>query len=289
MFEKVVMATDLSDDWDAIIACAGEFKTLGCRRVVLTHVLVAKGLVGTDTAALAEARPRLEAQKARLEDQGFEVEVETPVGLPAYSLNEVALKHCASLIVVGSHGKSAWREAILGSVASALLHHARFPILLINVKNFQSGGLESSCQLRATELLRHVLFPTDFSSVAGGAVDYVEYLASRGLSRVTVLQALEIEEATPPAFLEWAESAARGSMDALEKRLHAAGISEVNAQVSHGHPISLALDLVEKQDISLIVLGAQGKSLLSEIFLGSVAYNISRLAPCPVLLIPPAA
>jgi len=31
-------------------------------------------------------------------------------------------------------------------------------------------------------------------------------------------------------------------------------------------------------------MGTQGRSLLAEILLGSVAYNIARLAPCPVLL-----
>jgi hypothetical protein len=30
MFEKIVLATDFSTDWDQIIACAAEFKALGC-------------------------------------------------------------------------------------------------------------------------------------------------------------------------------------------------------------------------------------------------------------------
>jgi nucleotide-binding universal stress UspA family protein len=34
-------------------------------------------------------------------------------------------------------------------------------------------------------------------------------------------------------------------------------------------------------------MGTQGKGFIKEIFLGSVAHNVSRLAACPVLLIPP--
>ena len=45
--------------------------------------------------------------------------------------------------------------------------------------------------------------------------------------------------------------------------------------------------LLESQDISLIVMGTQGKGFIQELFLGSVAHNVSRLATCPVLLIPP--
>ena len=32
----------------------------------------------------------------------------------------------------------------------------------------------------------------------------------------------------------------------------------------------------------------QGQSYIAEISLGSVAHSISRFAPCPILLIPPA-
>ncbi|MGV8072953.1 MAG: universal stress protein [Syntrophobacteraceae bacterium] len=64
-----------------------------------------KGLVGTYSAKHLESQPKLEAQRKQLESQGFHVIVETPVGFPAFSLKDVAKRHCASLIVVGSHGK----------------------------------------------------------------------------------------------------------------------------------------------------------------------------------------
>jgi nucleotide-binding universal stress UspA family protein len=55
-----------------------------------------------------------------------------------------------------------------------------------------------------------------------------------------------------------------------------------------GHPVPVILESLQANDISLIVLGTQGKGFIEEIFLGSVAHNISRFAPCPLLLIPPA-
>jgi nucleotide-binding universal stress UspA family protein len=286
MFGKIVLATDLSTDWDHIIGCTEELRALGATQAVLTHVLVPRGLVGASDVAESEAQPKLEEQRKLLELQGFEVTIETPVGLPAFSLNDVALRHCASLIVLGSHGKSAWREAILGSVSSAVLHEARLPILLINVKRLMEGGRGGSCQLRKHELLRHVLFPTDFSKVAGDIPPVIEHLAARGLSELTVLHAMELLDAYPPAILEPAENAARGYMDALLSRFKASGIPRVNGKVVRGHPTPAALELLRTGEFSLVVMGTQGKSLLSEILLGSVAYNISRLAPCPVLLIP---
>jgi nucleotide-binding universal stress UspA family protein len=286
MFEKIVLATDLSTDWDRIVACAAEFKALGCTRTILTHVIVTRGLVGADVVVREESEPKLEQQKRQLQEHGFEVIVETPIGLPAFSLNEVAQSHCASLIVVGSHGKSTWWEAVLGSVSNALLHNARFPILLINVKRLREEKPEARCQLHTRELLRHVLFPTDFSTVAGQAVPLLEYLVPRGLSEVTLLHALDVLDAYPPAVLAPAEAAARGFIEDLVQRLKAAGISRVHSHISKGHPIAMILDALKTGDYSLVVMGTQGRSLLTEILLGSVAYNIARLAPCPVLLIP---
>ncbi|NLJ26522.1 MAG: universal stress protein [Deltaproteobacteria bacterium] len=288
MFEKIVLSTDLSSDWDDIVACAEEFKVLGCKEIILTHVLGAKGLDVHDmeTFLSPEGQARLEAQKNRLESQGFRVAVETPAGLPALSLNEVTQRHSASLIVMGSHGKSPWREAILGSVSNALLHHARFPILLINVKRLREEALGAICQLRTTELLRHVLFPTDFSEIADEAAKVLESLVSKGLSEVTVLHTLEMVESHPTAVLRPDEGPPRSRLKIEEERFRKAGVPRVNSHFTKGHPISRILEALREGNFSLVVMGAQGKGLVSEIFLGSVAYNIARLAPCPVLLIP---
>jgi len=288
MFEKIMLATDLSPAWDEIVACAGEFKGLGASEVILTHVITVLFLGGLEATLRAVAGPKLEKQKHYLLGQGFKVSVEMPMGLPAYSLNDVARRHGADLIVVGSHGKSLWREAVLGCVTCAVVHHAQFPTLLLNVI-LKEGMPEGSCRLQATQLLRHVLFLTDFSEIAARAGNCIERLAPRGISQLTVLNALDVPggEAYPPGFQEMAEAKARDSLAAWTEVLKGADIPLVHPVFDPGHPLPAILRVLESQDISLIIMGTQGKGFIKEIFLGSVAHNVSRLAPCPVLLIPP--
>jgi nucleotide-binding universal stress UspA family protein len=131
-----------------------------------------------------------------------------------------------------------------------------------------------------------VLFPTDFSTVASQVVPILEHLVPSGLSEVTLLHALEVLDAYPPAISAPAEAAARGFVEALAQRLQAAGVSRVHSHISRGHPIPMILDVLNTGDFSLVVMGTQGRSLLSEILLGSVAYHVARLAPCPAFLIP---
>jgi nucleotide-binding universal stress UspA family protein len=286
MFETVILATDLSPTWDEIVACAGELKALGCSRVILTHVITLKFLMGMEGRLEAEARPGLMRQAAHLEAQGLKVTKEMPTGLPAYSLNEVARCCGADLIVVGSHGKE---EGVLGSVSSAIVHHATSPILLLPM-DLKPEKPEGSCRLHCNELLRHILFPADFSETSERALGYVEGLAPKGVGQVTLLNALDVplHENYPPDYREWAEDAARDLLAQWQQRLTQAGLPRVEAVYDPGHPLPAILGLLKSQDISLIVMGTQGRGFIQELFLGSIAHNVCRLAPCPVLLIPPA-
>jgi len=131
--------------------------------------------------------------------------------------------------------------------------------------------------------------PTDFSAISSRALEYVERLAAKGLGRVTVLNALDVPggDAYPPGYQEIAAGAALDLLEQWKQRLLQAGIPLVNDHFDPGHPLPAILRVLESQDISLIVMGTQGKGFIKEIFLGSVAHNVSRLAICPVLLIPP--
>ncbi len=288
MFETIVLATDLSPAWDEIVACAGELKALGCSRVILANVIVTKFLVGLEEMLRADVRPKLEAYQRQLEAQGLHVEVEMPIGLPAYSLNDIACRYGADLLILGSHGTALWREAVLGCFTCAVVHHARYPTLLINVRVKQEREADP-CRLHCGSLLRHILYPTDFSEIGARAGKFVESLATKGLGQVTLLSALDVpgHEAYPEGYREIAEGAIRDLLGQWQQRLLKAGVPVVHDCFDPGHPIPAILQALESQEISLIVMGTQGKGFIKELFLGSVAHNVSRLATCPVLLIPP--
>ena len=289
MFKRIVLATDLSPAWDEVVACAGEFKALGCSQVILTKVIVTRFPLGLEEMLRADVRPKLEAQQRQLVAQGFQVEVEMPIGLPASSLNDIAGRYGADLIVVGSHGTALWREAVLGCFTSAVLHHIRYPTLLINVrvKKEQEAG---TCRLHCDSLLRHILWPIDFSEIGVRAGEFVEILATKGIGQATLLHTLDMPggEVYPQGSQEIAEEAARDLLEQWQQRLLKDGVPVVNDRFDRGHPLPAILRVLESQDISLIVMGTQGKGFIKELFLGSVAHNVCRLATCPVLLIPPA-
>jgi nucleotide-binding universal stress UspA family protein len=113
-------------------------------------------------------------------------------------------------------------------------------------------------------------------------------LATRAKGVVTLLNALDVPggDVYPPGFQETAETAARDLLEEWKQRLLKAGVPVVHDRFDPGHPMPAILNLLASNNISLVVMGTQGKGFIKELFLGSVAHNVSRLATCPVLLIP---
>ena len=68
-------------------------------------------------------------ETAHLDEAGIVYTVHTPEGRPGEEL--VALAANADLLVVGSHGSSAFKELLMGSVSSYCAHHSTCPVVLV--------------------------------------------------------------------------------------------------------------------------------------------------------------
>jgi nucleotide-binding universal stress UspA family protein len=79
----------------------------------------------------------------------------------------------------------------------------------------------------------------------------------------------------------------RGRLERMRDRLLACGARAVELDLPYGAPSGILLDRAKGADFSLVVMGTQGRGFIREIFLGSVAHNVARYAPLPVLFVPP--
>jgi nucleotide-binding universal stress UspA family protein len=66
-------------------------------------------------------------------DLGPDVDVTTAMtsGVPAHAICDYAQRIGADLIVMGTHGRTGVSRAVLGSVAEAVVRHARCPVMTI--------------------------------------------------------------------------------------------------------------------------------------------------------------
>jgi nucleotide-binding universal stress UspA family protein len=144
----VLIAYDGSDPAKAAIADAAGQLGPGRKAIVLTvwepleelPFLGVRG-VASDTEAvetvIAETRAGAEQvakEGAKLASEaGFEADAETVSGDPAWQqIVEVAEERDASLIVLGSRGRSGLSYVLLGSVATAVSQHSKRSVLIVH-------------------------------------------------------------------------------------------------------------------------------------------------------------
>jgi nucleotide-binding universal stress UspA family protein len=291
MLSKALVATDLSEASDHVLGCLPFLRALGTTEVLLVHVIYIRlrypETGGRDEALIRAATPRLAEQSAALEAAGFKVRTLMPVGVPYLEINRLSQEEDVSLIVVGSHGESMAQEVLLGSVSSGVIHHAVRPVLVVRLKIAEEDG-GKRCEVACSDFLRHILYPTDFSDTAEQAFRYVERMVERGCQRVTLLHVqdkVKIGKHLEDRLQEF-NQIDWGRLQRLQERLEAKGAANVRKEVPYGYPTAVILESAGSSDYSLIVMGGQGRGFIEEVFLGSVAHNVVRHAPIPVLLIP---
>ncbi len=143
--------------------------------------------------------------------------------------------------------------------------------------------------------LQRILLPTDFSTYSAAATKYACEFATKFDAELHVLHTLEVHlSSTPdfgigldlPQYLQESRAAAEKPLATVLDPQWAAGRKVVLAVVE-GSPKVEIVRYARQHDIDLIVLATHGRSGLAHVLIGSVAENVVRTAPCPVLTVRP--
>jgi len=138
--------------------------------------------------------------------------------------------------------------------------------------------------------IKNILYATDFSPAAEVALPYVKGLARQygaTVHGVHVRFPASYPDADPEALPEFTKAAQE------QAKIEAELLHEMLADVPHEVSVCAGkfwptiLDIVRRQSIDLIVIGTRGRTGVGKVLLGSVAEEIFRLAPCPVLTVGP--
>ncbi len=141
-----------------------------------------------------------------------------------------------------------------------------------------------------------ILYPTDFSKCASHALPHTLDLARQYGCELHLLHALVMHDADPSnishrlpdmeelykALEEHAEMQMKAALEGQEE----AGLQVKSALVRAISAAGAILDYAAENEIDLIAMGTHGRRGLRRLLLGSVAEEVVRLAPCPVLTVP---
>jgi nucleotide-binding universal stress UspA family protein len=200
-------------------------------------------------------------------------------GSPADTLQALAERGEADLIVLGSTQRAHLGSVAPGSVAEHLLHGARCR-LVIAPKGYAQAD-------HSQDRLRVAAVGFDGMAESFAALDEAAKLASKFGGSLRVIAS------PPPVPAMGAAAAARAGAEAgpdFQTQLNQA-VAELPAELralpvfERGDPVEKLLEAAE-MGVDLLVLGSRGFGPVMRLLIGSVSSRVIREAPCPVLVVP---
>ena len=216
------------------------------------------------------------------------VELMLTMGSPGWDIVSVSNEMNVDLIVIGTHGSTGFRRALLGSTARGVLRRARKPVLTVPLSGNRQTDIESTLRTSGA-----VLTPVDFSSESKAAVK-----AAAVVARTMKRQLLLLHVASPSSSgATWRDRSAvlggrtvLGNSSTLLADLATSVDSDldVHNRLAIGDPaeeivrvageVAAGVIVMRLRHMTARMLGARA---------GSVAHRVLCLAPTPILALPP--
>jgi len=301
----ILLAYDGSETSATAIAVAG--RLLPRRQALVCHVWsglthdLMFGLLARLPDAVGDAAAELDAEDMREADKlaadgvrlareaGFEAQPllarnERPTW---HVLSEAADCQEASVIVVGAHGLSGVRRAVLGSVSTALVHHAHAPVLVVPPPSpsEESDGPLLLCYDGSDNAKRAIAIAGRLFAPRSGLVLHfsdswvAEAPALAGLGRAVEGMAVELDEIADEQSSHIADD---GVELAEQSGFEATPVSE--RATAPGW--IMVRDIADEHACAAIVVGTRGLTGISAA-LGNVSNGVVHNSRRPVLVVPP--
>jgi nucleotide-binding universal stress UspA family protein len=263
--EKVLVPTDGSPESEAVFAAIMPLVRAYAPQVSVLYVIEDPNGPFKPPAGVAKAC-------AAMRVANINAHMELRQGMPAEEILQSAREKKVDLIAMSSHGRGGVVRLIAGSVAEEVLRRSEFPVLVAR------PGTE------AREWSR-IVVALDGSERSEAILPEAARLARKVGASIDVLRV-----ATP------AVAAAPGETpfvlppeDPLPYlKVVAGGLEQdgipTRAVALEGNPSTLILEHLRTSGASLLCMATHGRSGFARILLGSVAEEVVRKAPCPVLL-----
>jgi universal stress protein A len=140
--------------------------------------------------------------------------------------------------------------------------------------------------------LRKILVPMDFSVCAKKALHYARAFARQFQASLTLLYVMPADYVVGSEFgpvdfpLPEAELRRNSRKELLAlAAAEGAGAAPVEALVRQGQPVHEIVTFAREAGMDLILLSTHGRTGFRHVLMGSVAENVVRYAPCPVLVV----
>lgn len=126
VFRKILLGYDGSDDSEKAVALAISLARKYDAAIIVCHAFGHMPM----TSKPSEVRRLINPVVERLTKLGITTLVSIPDTVPAQGVLDAAEEHHADIIVMGSRGRGAFANLLLGSTSERVLRYAKVPVLI---------------------------------------------------------------------------------------------------------------------------------------------------------------
>jgi nucleotide-binding universal stress UspA family protein len=293
---RILFPTDLSAHAMAAWPYAAGLAREGGAELHLLHVVAPPPIGANSDGAvlwpsvlvkelLAEAQAVVTAAAARTRALGVLTQAHTTFGEAASEIVAYAATQRIGLIVMATTGRTGAAHLLLGSVAEQVVRHATCPVLTVR---HDRAAAPPPLLSHALPRLRRILVPLDGSRLAEAVLPHIVQLSKRHGAELRLLRVAHAH-ALRDADLATAQlrvvQEAEAYLAGVAHRLAVKGVSASPA-VRYGGTLEEILDDLWVNRPDLVAMSTHGRTWLTHLLLGSVAEQVLRASPVPVLLFP---
>jgi nucleotide-binding universal stress UspA family protein len=242
--------------------------------------------------ALADAWQYLEYQQQSAARYGLEVRTMVVPGDAVRAILFATETEGVELISMATHGRSALRHALLGSVSAAVVRETRVPILLSRVLDWPN--------VQEMVPYQRVLVPLDGTSFSETALRFVTARQLGQAGELIFLRAVERARmlAIPPkapgddevSMLDITDQETARRVREADDYLHRLGADHPDLQpyrivVATDTPGRAITDTVVRDRVDLVVLATHDRHGVDRLLHGSVARHVLQHSDVPVVLV----
>ena len=275
--QRILVPTDLSDFGAAALRWASMLQLRVGARLTLMYAnepWVPFDVIEGPAAYLLQTQPAFHERLAQefqdyvkryLPAAGDAVETRIVEKTPAQAILDTAKSIDADLIVMGTHGRTGWRRALLGSVAEKVVHHADRPVLCIPPAE---GGAEAPS-------IGKILCPVNFTPVARLALEQAAMFAETFDAELLVVHVTDMVDRDSDIagrFAAWIEP-------------HVRSRCRYSQIMASGNPAEETIRMAQDANADLIILGSQHKRFADASVIGTTTERVVRFAKRPVLAV----
>lgn len=242
----------------------------------------------------AEADKVLKPAAAALKRAGLQARAKWVVGSPGIDIGKLAAAADADLIVMGSHGHTAFKTLLFGSVTNAVLASCTTPLLVVRdevapTRDSLKVGIAVDGSKYGIAAVRYVLKHLDLfgrqGDSPGPSITLIHVVPDLFSIIVPGFGDAPVAIRKPDQVIDMQTKAFEAALAPVRKLIKPTGLETTETSLIGNNAGDELAAYAKKNKLDVLVMGSHGYGALKSAVLGSVATRVAAKCRTPLLLI----